>query len=122
MSGRATLLYVDDEPINLQLFALYFRRKYDVKTAESGYAGLNILNKEPTISVVMSDMKMPGMSGIEFIKEAKSTFPSVYYFILTGYDITNEIALALKDKLIIKYFRKPFNVKEIESSIESLLM
>ena len=69
------------------------------------------------ICVVVSDMKMPGMNGIEFIKEAKEKYPRICYFILTGFEITKEITRALDDKLINNYFKKPFNMDEIESSI-----
>ncbi len=62
-------------------------------------------------------MKMPEMNAIEFITLAKKEFPNIAYYILTGYDITQEIAEALNNKLIFKYFRKPFNLKEIEDAI-----
>ncbi|MBN2275511.1 MAG: response regulator [Bacteroidales bacterium] len=117
MGNLKTLLYVDDEPLNLQLFAFNFRNKFNVRTAESGQAGLDILKNESSVSVVISDMKMPGMNGIEFIQKAKAKFPEIICFILTGYDITDEILLALKDKLIHKYFRKPFDMKEVEKAI-----
>ncbi|MBN1416303.1 MAG: response regulator [Bacteroidales bacterium] len=121
MSNDTTLLYVDDEPLNLQLFSYNFEKKFTVKTAESGNAGLEILKNESAISVVISDMKMPGMNGIEFIKEAKRQFPDIVFFILTGYDISCEIESALKEQLILGYFRKPFNIKEIEESIQEVL-
>ena len=62
-------------------------------------------------------MKMPGMNGIEFIKKAKESFPDIVFFILTGYEITEEITLALEEKLIHKYFKKPFLMKEMETAI-----
>ncbi len=121
MNEKKTLLYVDDEPINLKLFALNFKNKFNVLTAESGAEGYELLKKNPQTSVVISDMKMPGMNGIEFIRLAKKDFPEISYFILTGFDITEEIADALNERLIHKYFRKPFNMKEIESSILEIL-
>jgi YesN/AraC family two-component response regulator len=57
------------------------------------------------------------MNGIEFIRLAQKDFPDISFFILTGFDITDEISEALKDKLIHKYFRKPFNIREIEAAI-----
>ena len=121
MDEKKTLLYVDDEPINLKLFVINFRSKYHVLTAGSGFEGLTVLNLQPTTHVVISDMKMPGMNGIEFIKAAKRDFPHISYFILTGFDITEEIADALKQGLIHKYFRKPFNMKEIDASIQEAI-
>lgn len=116
-----TVLYVDDEPINTKLFALNFRNLFNVLTADSGYTGLVMLKEHPEISVVISDMKMPGMNGIEFIGQAKKEFPNIIFFILTGYEITEEIADAIKINLINKYFQKPFNSNEIESSINQAL-
>ncbi|MDX9696323.1 MAG: response regulator [Bacteroidales bacterium] len=121
MNDKVTLLYVDDEPINLKLFELNFRKKFNVITAESGLQGYELLKENPHTIVVISDMKMPGMNGIEFIKLAKKDFPYISYFILTGFDITEEIADALNERLIHKYFRKPFNLREIESSILEIL-
>jgi len=117
MKPKITILYVDDEPINLFLFSQIFERQYKVITAESGYAGLNLIEKNPNIYAVISDMKMPGMNGIEFIQKAKELYSNIHYYILTSYDITPEIDEALKTGLIDKYFQKPFNLQEIEFAI-----
>ena len=121
MKNNITLLYVDDEPINLTVFELNFRKKYNVITASSGEKGLLELEKNDDIIIVISDMKMPGMNGIEFIKKAKNSFPNISFFILTGFDITDEISKAIEEKLIQKYFRKPFNVNEIDSTIAEVV-
>jgi len=111
------LLYVDDEKLNRDLFMINFRKHYNVTTAESGFEGLNTLKLNKDISIVISDMKMPGMNGVEFIRKAKSEHQNISFFILTGYDINDEISDAINEKVIKKYFRKPFNYKEIERSI-----
>ena len=121
MKEKPKLLYIDDEPINLRLFELNFQRSFEVFTAESGLQGLRMLHSNNDIVVVVSDMKMPGMSGIEFVTQARQLFPNVAYFILTGFDITDEIALALKEGHICQYFRKPFNIKEMEQAISGVL-
>jgi len=119
MNKKQTILYVDDEEINLVVFEANFTEKFNVITADSGFEGLKILENKPDIPIVISDMKMPGMNGIEFIKTAKKQFPDIVYFILTGFDITDEISTALDEKLINAYFKKPFNGREIEDSINS---
>jgi two-component system, response regulator, stage 0 sporulation protein F len=121
MNKKITVLYVDDEPINLELFEIIFEDKFQVLTAESGLEGLKILRSNPEISVVISDMKMPGMNGIEFIRIARQEFPYILFFILTGFEITNEIADALNEKLIDRYFRKPFDMDEIEEAIDKAM-
>ncbi|MDD3891350.1 MAG: response regulator, partial [Bacteroidales bacterium] len=71
----------------------------------------------PAIPILVSDMRMPKMDGIEFIGKAKKEFPHLIFYILTGYDITEQISDALNNRLIAKYFRKPSNYREIESTI-----
>ena len=113
------VLNVDDEPINRMLFQSVFKNKYRVLTAESGSSGLELLQDNRNIDVVISDMKMPGMNGIEFINKARELFPEKSYFILTGFDITPEIQKSLDTGSICKCFRKPLNMKEIEETINS---
>ena len=121
MNTKINILYVDDEELNLQLFSMLFENKYNIITAKSGTEGLKILEKTSEISVVVSDMKMPGMSGIEFIKKAKTKYKQVKYFILTGFEITNEISNALNQNLICSYFKKPFIPAELETKINEVI-
>ncbi len=117
MTKGIKVLYIDDEPVNVQLFEIIFSRKYAVLSGSSGFDGLKILENNPDTSVIISDMKMPGMSGIEFVLKAKEKFPDKNYYILTGYDITEEIQTAINNGLIRNHFKKPFNLDKIESSI-----
>jgi len=114
-----TILYVDDEDINLFLFKSSFEPKYEVITARSGKEGLEKLDGyHDKIIVVISDMNMPMMNGIEFIEEARKTYQNIAYFILTGYDYNQEIDRALKSDVIQKFFTKPFISAEIEAAVE----
>jgi two-component system, response regulator, stage 0 sporulation protein F len=121
MGQKTTILYIDDEPINILVFESIFSRNYNVITAASGFEGLERLHSNSDILIVICDMKMPRMNGIEFIVQARKEFPNLFYYILSGYDITEEIFNALKNKVIIKYFCKPFNVSEIEESIKEVI-
>jgi two-component system, response regulator, stage 0 sporulation protein F len=117
MNEKLTVLYVDDEPLNLMLFEKVFRFKYRILTARSGEEGLNKIAENKHIHVVLSDMKMPGMTGIQFIRQAKERYPERICFVLTGYEITDDIAEALENKIIDGYFRKPYNFIEIDNAI-----
>jgi DNA-binding NtrC family response regulator len=121
MNDRIKVIYVDDEEMNLLLFKLNFDKNYDVITAESGITALKLLKEHLDTDIVISDMKMPKMNGLEFIKKAKSKYPDIKFYILTGYDITDEIQEALDTKLVLKYFRKPFNFNEIDNAIKTAL-
>ncbi len=121
MEKKINILYVDDEQINLQLFSMLFENKFNILTALSGNEGLNILETKNDFSIVISDMKMPEMNGIEFIKKAREKYKNIRYFILTGFEITKEISEALKQKIICSYFKKPFIPIDIEKKIEEVL-
>ena len=117
-SKQVTVLYVDDEDSNLFIFERTFEEKYNVLTAMSAKLGLAKLEEHATqIIVVISDMRMPVMNGIEFIKIAKEKYKNIAYFILTGFDYNDEIQEALKSKLIHKFFTKPFDINEIDDAI-----
>lgn len=121
MSEKA-VLYVDDEPMNLRLFEINFSDMFKIYTAQDGCQGLDTLQREKVISTVISDMRMPGMNGIEFITKAKDSFPDKKYLLLTGFEnipgTIPEIDSALQAGLISKCLRKPFQVSEIEELIE----
>ena len=117
MSTKTKILYVDDEDMNLQLFEANLYEEYDVLTAIDGLKGLEILEKNPDILVVISDMKMPYMNGVEFIEKAKEKYPYMKFYILTGFEITDEIQGAIDTKLILDYFKKPFDMNMINKTI-----
>jgi response regulator RpfG family c-di-GMP phosphodiesterase len=118
-SKPITILYVDDEDINLFLFERSFQSIYTILTASSGEEGLKKLEEKPNdIIVVISDMRMPGMDGIEFIRKAKAIHKNIAYFILTAFDYSEEINDALKENLINKFFTKPFDIEQIKKSVE----
>lgn len=113
-----TILYVDDEDVNLFLFERTFESTYKVITAKSGNEGIKKLHDhKDEIIVVISDMRMPEMNGIEFITKAKSKFSNIAYFILTGFAQNDEIDVALKTGLIRKFFTKPYELSEIKDAI-----
>jgi two-component system, response regulator, stage 0 sporulation protein F len=116
-----TVLYVDDEPINLELFKLIFRRSFHVILAESGAEALAILENTREINIVISDLKMPNMSGLEFIQKAAKLNQSLLFFLLSGYSITEDINKHIHSGLIKKYFQKPFNKTEIMSAFKEYL-
>ncbi len=115
---KPSILYIDDEPINLMLFKAMFNGRYNVKTIDSPVEGLNYIRNNKNIDIIFSDMRMPELNGVEFIREAVKLFPSAKYFILTGFDVTKEIEEALQEKIIEKYFQKPFDKEDLIDTIE----
>ncbi len=119
---KTKLLYVDDEEINLQLFKINLGNNYEIFTAETSIKALQILANNKDIKVVVSDMRMPYMNGVEFILKANEEYPDIHYYILSGYDISDEIKEAIDKGIIKKYFRKPSNLKKIGLEIENQLI
>jgi len=107
------LLYIDDEKPNLMLFNITFRNDIDVVTANNAAEGLSILEANKEITHVICDLRMPNMDGIEFTKRAKSLRPEISYYLLTGFDLNDEIQSALDHKLIKNYFKKPYKKQQI---------
>ena len=121
MNDKVKILYVDDETINIKLFEVNFRKKYTILTAIDAIEGLQILEENPDIDVLISDMNMPIMNGAEFIKQAQNMFSKIKYFMLSGYEKNNSIQQLIDEGIILDYFKKPFNRNEIEFAIDNSL-
>jgi two-component system, response regulator, stage 0 sporulation protein F len=118
---KSKILYVDDEPVNLMLLKAHLEKKYDILTAGDGPTGLDVVSEHHDIKIVISDMRMPHMNGIEFVREAVKHAPQIRYYILTGFDVSPEIQQALDSGLISRYFSKPFRAGEIISEFDNVL-
>ena len=111
------LLYVDDESINLELLQLTFMDELNVITATSAREGMEILENQPDIHVVISDLKMPVMNGLDFIKEIKKRSQEKVCILLTGF-MESEIMLeGFNKELIFRYMMKPWKRDELMENI-----
>jgi len=105
--NRATVLCVDDEEQVLAGLSLHLRRRYAVATATRGASGLEILRRDPSIAVVVSDMRMPGMDGAEFLRQARQFAPDSVRLLLTGQlDVESAIA-AVNEGQVFRFLTKP---------------
>lgn len=115
---QPSVLYVDDEEMNLTLFRITFQDKFQIHIAKDGFEGLSVLkDKGEQLNTVVSDMRMPGMDGIDFISQAKEKFPHLRCFILTGFPSNEKVRSAIKDHLIINSFSKPFDMEAIQNAV-----
>ena len=112
----ATLLIVDDEPGVLEGLRHLFRRRYRVLTAADGQAGLEALGREP-VHVILSDQRMPGMTGDAFLARARTVQPDAIRILFTGYADLQAVISAVNDGQIFRYLTKPWEPAELEAVI-----
>ena len=121
METNRKIIYVDDEQINLELFKINFRNDFQVFTADSALKGLDILAQNNDINVIVSDLKMPHMNGLEFIERIKTENPSKVCILLTAFMESDVMLKAINNELIFRYIMKPWRKDEIKGIIELAL-
>lgn len=104
---KPLIMCVDDEPHVLEGLALTLRRRYEMLTATSGAAGLELLAKHPDVAVVMSDMRMPGMNGAAFLAQARQVLPNAVRLLLTGHSDIEAAIAAVNEGQIFRFLTKP---------------
>jgi response regulator RpfG family c-di-GMP phosphodiesterase len=120
MNKNGTIIYIDDEEINVKIFKIRMSKKFAVLTGLNASEGLKLLEEHDDVKVVLSDLKMPGMNGIEFINVASKKYNDLNFFLVTGYGKTPEIKAMLDANNKTKYFGKPLDMQEIEQAISTL--
>jgi len=113
---RPKILVVDDEPANLELLVRMLRRKYEVVTAGSGVEGLELLRKE-RFAAILSDQRMPNMTGTEFLAEASRMVPETVRMILTGYSPERDSLEAINQARVTTFLTKPVSPDTVERAI-----
>jgi len=104
---RAKILFVDDEPSALEGFTRTLHGKFDIRTAISGGEGLVRIGEEGPFAVVVSDMRMPGMSGGDFLAEVRRIAPQTVRMLLTGYADMHSAMDAVNRGQILHFLTKP---------------
>ena len=119
--SRRTVLCLDDE-INIlnSLKRLLRRESYRLLTASSGHEALTILS-ENEIHIVISDQRMPEMSGTEFLAKVKKEYPDVIRIMLTGYTDVDSITESINKGHIYKFFLKPWNDQNLKLEIRQAI-
>ncbi|MFY0652482.1 MAG: response regulator [Cyclobacteriaceae bacterium] len=115
-----TILYVDDEESNLRIFRMAFKRHYNVLTAPGGSEAIQML-RENDIQCIITDQKMPEMTGTELLEKVLPEFPDVIRMILTGFADIEAIVKAVNKCGIYKYITKPWDKGEMKLTIDKAL-
>lgn len=113
-----TLLLVDDEQnIVSSLKRLLRRDGYHILTANSGQEGLDVLagNK---VDVIISDQRMPGMTGVEFLRNVKEIYPETVRMVLSGYTELNSVTDAINEGAVFRFLTKPWDDEKLRENIK----
>jgi DNA-binding NtrC family response regulator len=115
---KRTLLIVDDEENIIKSMIRTLRDDgYQIVSARSGEEGLSKLEKHE-VDIVISDQKMPGMSGLEFLKRVRANFPDILCIMVTAYGDMNTALEAINDVGIYKFILKPWDEMDLRVTIK----
>jgi C4-dicarboxylate-specific signal transduction histidine kinase len=114
------ILYIDDEEDNLTVFNATFRRDYEIHVAISGKKGLEIM-KEHDIHLVITDQRMPEMTGVEFLERIIPDYPDCIRMVLTGFSDMEAIIQAINKGRVYRYITKPWNREEFKITMDRAL-
>jgi Nif-specific regulatory protein len=112
------VLVVDDEPDNLEVFRLNLRREFDLRLAKSADEALALM-KTIDPGVIVTDQRMPGMTGIELLVQTKKVRPDAVRMIITAYTDADILLQAINDGGIERYLVKPFRVEEVRNALRN---
>jgi len=114
------LMIVDDEPANLRVLERLFRPDYRVVTALSGAEALALLEQND-VALLISDQRMPEMTGIELMTKTVDIRPHMVKILLTGYTDVGAIIAALNSGLVYRYLTKPWNNNDLRLTVSRAL-
>lgn len=113
---RPAVLFVDDEERVLHALAALFGGVYEVHCATSGAQALELLGSRPFL-VIVSDQRMPGMTGVELLREARRLAPAAVRLLLTGYSDFSTIVASVNESEVFRYITKPWQQAELEATL-----
>ncbi len=114
------LLLVDDELANLQKLQRTFMNEYNVHLARSGEEALEILQKA-SIDAIITDQKMPNMTGIEFLELSQRIYPNLVRIVLTGFTEVDDLIAAINTGKVHKYITKPWEPDDLRLAVRDAL-
>ena len=113
---RYRVLFVDDEPRVLLALKAIFRKEYQVLTADGGAAAIELMQNHP-VDVIVSDQRMPGMSGLDFLRTARELQPKTIRLLLTGYSDLSAIIGSINEGEIFRFVSKPWSNEKLRETI-----
>jgi FixJ family two-component response regulator len=117
MMERTLLLVDDEENITAALVRLLRRDGYRILRASSGEAGLELLAQNE-VGVIISDQRMPGMTGVEFLGKVRELYPDTVRVVLSGYTELNTVTDAINRGAVYKFLTKPWEDELLRANVE----
>ncbi len=114
------IMLVDDEPANLRTLLRLFRDEYQVFAVGSGDQALNLLGQHD-VAVMISDQRMPNMTGIQLMTKAVELRPQMVKILLTGYTDVEALIESINSGLVYRYLTKPWNNDDLELTVKRAL-
>jgi Nif-specific regulatory protein len=114
---RYPILVVDDEQDNLDAFRFNFRKTFDIVTATSGAEALQILDGKQ-VAVVVTDQRMPKMTGVELLREVRARSPETVGIILTAFTDVDVLIEAINLGQVYRYITKPWDAKDVRGVLQ----
>ncbi len=116
---KHTILCVDDEIDNVEALERLFRKKYNVLKAVSGQEALDLLDKNPnSIAVIITDQRMPIMTGVEMLEKSITKAPQAIRLLLTGYTDLDSVIEAVNKGQIHRYLQKPWDPVDLQQTVD----
>ena len=112
------ILFVDDEPANIEIFRRNFADRYDILTASSGREALELFENNPEISIILSDYTMPGMNGVELIEQLHKRNPDTYRILITAFAEFENILEAIHQGHVSYYVIRPWDRDRLRLILE----
>ncbi|HVK56242.1 MAG TPA: response regulator, partial [Burkholderiales bacterium] len=113
---KPSLLFVDDEPSILTALRVVFRVGYNVTTTTDGFEAVELL-KTKKFDVIVSDQRMPTMTGVELLRHARDLSPDTIRVLLTGYSDTDAILGAINDVEVHRFLQKPWDNAKLKQTV-----
>ena len=118
--ARRRLLVVDDEAENIELLSRTFHSKFEIHQAKDGKEALSIA-RQIRPAVIITDQRMPEMTGVEFLEQIKEELPQTIRILITGYTDYESLVNAVNVAGIDRYFEKPFHTVDLRTVVDALL-
>jgi response regulator RpfG family c-di-GMP phosphodiesterase len=115
-ASKQPILLVDDEPEILFSLRGLLRKEFELYTAESGAEALAILRQHP-VHVIMTDQRMPQMTGVELLARVKAKYPQAVRMLFTGFADLESIIAAINQGHIFGFLKKPWQPEELEMAV-----